>query len=251
MFKASLSDIGIFRDSISTIAELIDEGTFKIRKDGISLLATDRAMVAAVDFKISSSAFEKYEIDKDIAIGLNITNLLSVLKRAGADDKLSLSLQDSKLEVFIEGASRRRFVLPLLDLSEEDLPQIQQLEEQFSSRVVLRPSILQSGIDDAEIIADSVLIRTSNNKFVMKAEGDISQAELELEKGNEALIEIKSDSEVKSRYPLDYLKKMVKAAKIADSVSIHFGQDFPAKLAFKSGDKVSLNMILAPRVSEE
>ncbi|MFQ6120306.1 MAG: DNA polymerase sliding clamp, partial [Methanosarcinales archaeon] len=60
MFKATITDVNLLRDSISTIAELIDEGIFKIAKDGISLVAADRAMVAVVDFKILSTAFEKY-----------------------------------------------------------------------------------------------------------------------------------------------------------------------------------------------
>lgn len=247
MFKATLTSPAIFINSIATIGELIDEGIFKLSKDGISFIAADRAMVAVVDFKISSQAFDKYEIDEEQSIGLNVTNFLSVLKRCSASDKLSLSLLDAKLEVTIENSSKRKFLVPLLDLQQEEVPPIDQLE--FAAKAVVKPSILQSGIDDAEIIADAVLFETSGNKFLMKAEGDISRAELELEKGNEALLELK-DGGAKARYPLEYLKKMIKAAKIADSVSVQFGQDYPMKLEFNAGDKVRLSMVVAPRVSE-
>lgn len=248
MFRATLTSPAIFINSIATIGELIDEGIFKLSKDGISFIAADRAMVAVVDFKISSQAFDRYEIDEEQSIGLNVTNFLSVLKRCSASDKLSLILHDAKLEVIIENSSRRRFLVPLLDLQQEEIPPIDQLE--FTSKAVIKPAILQSGIEDAEIIADAILFETSSNKFLMKAEGDISRAELELEKGNEALLELK-DGNAKARYPLEYLKKMIKAAKIADSVSIQFGQDYPMKLEFKAGDKVRLSMVVAPRVSED
>src|SRR3972149_9537634 len=99
MFKATLSEPNLLISSISTIAELIDEGIFKISKEGISLIAADRAMVAVVDFHLSSSAFEQYDFDKEQAIGLNISNLLAVLRRVAGSDKLTLSLQDSKLEI--------------------------------------------------------------------------------------------------------------------------------------------------------
>jgi len=249
MFKATISDINLLRDSISTIAEIIDEGIFKIDKKGIGLIAADRAMVAVVDFKILSPAFDNYDVDKEQAIGLNIGNLLSVIKRAGAGDKISLSLKDAKLEIVIENSSKRRFVIPLIDLSQEEVPPIEQLE--FTARVEIKPEIIESGIADAEVVADSVLFEASSAKFSMKAEGDISFTQLELEKGNESLVELKSDKETKARYPLDYLKKMIKAAKIADSVSLEWGQDYPMKLGFKSMNKVSLTMILAPRVMEE
>ncbi|MEM5834678.1 MAG: proliferating cell nuclear antigen (pcna) [Candidatus Aenigmatarchaeota archaeon] len=249
MFKAKLSDVSLLRDSISTIAELIDEGIFKITKDGISLTAADRALVAVVDFKISSKAFDEYEVEKEQSIGVNMGNFLSVLKRAGSGDKVSLRLQDSKLEVILENSSRRRFVVPLIDLSQEEVPPIEQLE--FTSKAELKPEILEAGIEDAEVVSDSVLFEASREKFSMIAEGDISSAQLELEKGNEALLELKADGNVRARYPLDYLKKMVKAAKIADSVTLEWGQDYPMKLSFKLEDKLSLNFVLAPRVMEE
>jgi proliferating cell nuclear antigen len=248
MFKATLAEAHWLTDSIATIGELIDEGVFKIAKDGITFTAADRALVAVVDFKISSSLFEKYELDKETQIGLNITNLLSVMKRASADDKLSLNLSESKLEIVLENDSKRRFHLPLLDLGQEEVPPIDQLE--FKAIAELKPEVIQYGIADADVVSDSVLFEASDNKFGMKAEGDISSAQLELEKGNSALINLKSEKEVQARYPLDYLKKMIKAAKLAESVTLQWGQDYPMKMSFKSGDKVQLSFVIAPRVSE-
>ncbi len=248
MFKATLAEPQLLVNSISTIAELIDEGLFKISKNGISLVAADRAMVAVVDFSLSLGAFQNYELEEEQTIGLNITNLLSVLKRATSNDKISLNLHGKKLEILLDGSSKRKFTVPLLDLSQEEVPPIDQLE--FTAGAEIKPEVLQSGVDDAEIISDSVVFEISPSIFLMKAEGDVSRAELELEKGNQALIDIKSDSNAKSRYPLDYLKKMMKAGKVADSVGIKFGQDYPMKLSFKSGDKCSLQFILAPRVAE-
>jgi proliferating cell nuclear antigen len=248
MFKATLAEAHWLTDSVATIGELIDEGVFKIAKDGITFTAADRALVAVVDFKISSSLFEKYELDKEMQIGLNITNLLSVMKRASADDKLSLNLSESKLEIVLENDSKRRFHLPLLDLGQEEVPPIDQLE--FKAIAELKPEVIQYGIADADVVSDSVLFEAGDNKFGMRAEGDISSAQLELEKGNSALINLKSDKEVQARYPLDYLKKMIKAAKLAESVTLQWGQDYPMKMSFKSGDKLQLSFVIAPRVSE-
>src|SRR5438445_7469058 len=199
MFKAVITDIPLLRDSISSIAEIIDEGIFKINKDGIGLVAADRAMVAVVDLNIFSKAFEKYELDKDIAIGLNVSNLLYVIKRASPNDKITMNLENNKLELLIEGSSKRRFTIPVLDLSQEEVPPIDQLE--FTSESEVKPEVIESGIQDAEIVADSVLFEASPSKFVMRAEGDVNKAELELEKGNVSLLSLKADQEVRSRYP--------------------------------------------------
>ena len=43
---------------------------------------------------------------------------------------------------------------------------------------------------------------------------------------------------------------MIKGSKISDKVKLNLGTDYPMKLEFK-GDNIALNMVLAPRVSEE
>lgn len=249
MFKATLADVNLMRDSVATISEIIDEGIFKITKRGISFIAADRAMVAVVDFFIAASAFEKYELDAEQGIGLNILNFLSVIKRAGSGDKITFELKGAKLHVLIEGASKRRFVVPLLDLSDEEIPPVDQLA--FKSKAQMKSDVLKNGIDDADIIGDSVILQTTPTMFGMIAEGDISKAELELEKGNEALVALNAAAPTKSRYSLEYLKKMVKAAKLSDSVTLEQGTDYPLRMGFAAGDKARISFILAPRVTED
>ena len=47
-FEAKLDDISLLRDSIATIAELIDETELNIREFGIQMIASDRAVVVVV-----------------------------------------------------------------------------------------------------------------------------------------------------------------------------------------------------------
>jgi hypothetical protein len=85
----------------------------------------------------------------------------------------------------------------------------------------------------------------------MNASGDISSTELTLERGNDALLELSATGTVRARYPLDYLKKMIKASKLANEISLRWSTDYPMRMDFTSVDKISLGFVLAPRVSEE
>lgn len=250
MFKAVTKDVKLLRDSIDTISQLIDDGLFKLKKEGIELMASDRAMVSFVDFKLKASSFDEYECDKDISIGVNLLNLLTVLKRVNSNDKLTLNLdeKENKLEVILEGDSKRKFAIPLIEISKEDLPQIDKLE--FNASADIRSDIFEQGINDADIIADSVVIELSPDNLMMSAEGNSSKTELNLEKGNDALFDLNVKEKVNSRYSLEYLKKMIKGSKLADKTRIMLGKDFPLKIEFK-GENANLSMILAPRVSEE
>lgn len=248
MFVATLSDVKILKDSIDTIAQIIDEGNFRIKPNGIELMAADRAMVAVVDFKMDAEAFDSYACDKETTAGLNMLNFLTVLKRAGSDDKLTLRLSEDRMEILLEGNSRRRFAMPLIDITAEDVPSVAQFE--FPASADVEGIIISKGIDDADIVADSVIIEVDESSLKMFAEGGSSRAELKLEKGSPALLNITAPQTVKSRYPLDYLKKMMKAARLATNAKIQLGNDYPLRIDFE-GERAKLGFVLAPRVSEE
>jgi len=249
MFKSTISDCNILKDSISTIGELIDEGIFKINKNGLSLLAADRAMVALVDFKMPATIFDEFNVDEEQNIGINISSLVSVLKRIKPKDKLSMEVKDNKLELTMKNGSTRRFVVPLLDISQDELPSTEKLD--FKAKIKVNTDTLKNGIEDADIIGDSVVFEATNSKFGMKAAGDINSAELVLEKGNKQLLDLSVEGHIRSRYPLDYLKKIIKAGKIAKETSLKWSKDYPMQVGFKDIDKFEMNFILAPRVQED
>ncbi len=248
MFKATLSDVDLLRNSIPVIAEIIDEANFVADKNGISMLAPDRTMVSVVDFRLLSSAFDEFKAEEKVSLGLNLANLTSVLKRLKSGDKLTLSYDGKKLIVRVTGRSTRTFEIPLIDVKLEK-PPIEQLA--FNAKVHIDSSILEEGIADAEIISDSVFFEADPKTFSASAKGDISSARLEMKKGDEGLIDLQAAEHVRSQYPLDYLRKMVKASRLCPQAVLEFGKDYPMRLDFRLIDKLQMTFILAPRVSEE
>ncbi len=250
MFELTISDTDVLKNSISIASEIIDEGIFKINKDGMRFLAADRAMVAVIDLFIGAQAFEKYDLTEDAAVGVNMANFVSILRRADSADKITLKKEDgrNKLKIIISGVSARRFEVPLLDMPETETPPTDKLT--FSSFVDINSSLLAQGVADAEIVSDIVIFEADPAHFRIKSEGDSTVTELEVEKGNPLLLKLESDGTNKSGYPLDYLKKMVKASKLAEIASVRFSSDFPMKMEFGNGDKFRMSFVLAPHVIE-
>jgi proliferating cell nuclear antigen len=246
--KVTIAEPEVLITTVATAAEIIDEGIFKFGKDGISLTAADRAMVAVIDFLISKDAFEEYEVEEEKEVGLNMTNFLSLLKRARGSDKVSLELAENRLILTIFNGTKRRFTVPLLQLTREEIPPIDQLE--FKATVTLKPEVLEDAIKDASVITDAVTFQATKEYFKIIAEGDVSQAELELRQGDEGLVDLQVQENSKAKYPLDYLEKILKAAKISDEVTIKFAQDYPMRIDFKYEGKARISMVVAPRVSE-
>lgn len=249
MFKAKLSDVALFRDSLACIAELITEGSFRVKKDGIHLAAADPTMVSMVDFSFLSTQFDSYKTAGEQVLGLNLDNFLSILKRAGASDKLLLEVDEdsNKLSITLEGTSTRTFTLPLIDVEAADLPE---MKLDFPATVEVKTGVLEDGVGDASIVTDTIVLGAGPDGFTMTARGDLNQVELKVDKKSKDLVSLNAKEAVASKFSLDYVKKMVKAAKLADAVKLELGKDFPARLTFRALDRMQLVYILAPRVED-
>ena len=124
MFKITLGNADLLKNSIPIIAEIIDEGVFKVDAKGLSLVSPDRSMIAMVDFHLLSTAFEDFKVTGENNVGLNLTNLVAVIKRIKTGEKVVLSKEDGSniLEVVMKGKGVRKFEVPLLNISSEKPP---------------------------------------------------------------------------------------------------------------------------------
>jgi len=248
--KLSLAEPKYLKESISIISELVSEARFKITKDAIELVAMDPANVAMVIFKLLSSAFVEYDIDKEMSVAINLGNMKQVLRRAKPTDTLHLELDNekNKLIIKLKGKSTRTFSLPILELEEKDqkIPQLQ-----FPVTITTTSSSLSEAIEDVDIVAESVSFITEKNIFTIEGEGDLSKAKIEMKSDDETKIVCDNEDKIKAKYSIEYLKKMISASKVSDNVKIQFNKDYPLKMEFLDVDKVLLSFILAPRVDND
>jgi proliferating cell nuclear antigen len=246
--KLTLAEPKYLRDSVLIISELVNEVRFKITPQAIELVAMDPANVAMVIYKLFSSCFTEYEVKKGAEIAINLNNLKQILKRAGPNDMLTLEVTtENRLQIQIKGASTRTFSIPLIELEEKEqkIPELN-----FSVTITTPCSVFNSAIEDADIVAESVTFIADDKKFVVQAEGDLSKAKVEI-KGDDTKIVTHTKDTIKSKYSVEYLKKMTSGSKLAENVDLSFNKDYPLKLEYKEIDKVMLSFILAPRVESD
>ncbi|MFB6199974.1 MAG: proliferating cell nuclear antigen (pcna) [Candidatus Nanohaloarchaea archaeon] len=251
MFKAELEEVGLIKDSMKTISDLISEGLFQLTDDGIRLVAADPAMVALVDFKLEKDVFESFELNEEDKVGLNLENFYSILRRANSSDTITFEVDEdeSKFKITMENGSTRNFSLPILNLSEDDIPDTESLD-QFTVTAELETSVLENAIKDAMVVGDSVKINATDKELNIAAEGDQSNVEFTVTGDSEGVMEI-DGSEAQSMFSLDYLNSMIGAKRLSDTMTLRIGQDFPMRLEFIVPEKADLSFVLAPRIEED
>lgn len=248
--RLSLAEPKYLKDSISIISELVNEGRFKITKDSIELVAMDPANVAMVIFRLLSSSFIEYNVEKPIEICVNLNNMKQILKRAKSSDTLVMELSENKLVMQLRGHTTRTFSIPLIELdgSQQKIPELS-----FPLTIETSSNVLNEAIEDADVVGESVSFIIENKKFLISSKGDLSKAEIIIKEDEETKIKSNTQDTIKSKYSIEYLKKMVNGSKISDDgrVVIQFNRDYPLKLEYKTINKVQISFILAPRVEND
>lgn len=247
--KLVLADSKHFKDSISIASELVNEVKFKATTDGLEMVAMDPANVAMVILKILSSCFIEYKVDTTEEVTISLANLKQILRRVKADDVLSLeTTEDSKLKVQLKGKTVRSFSLPLLELDdrEQRVPELT-----FPITVEMPSSLLTESIEDVSVVAESVTLLGDKNELLVKAQGDLSKAFIEIKNDETTIIKTDSEDKFKGKYSLEYLRKMMSGSKISDKVHVSFNTDYPLKIEYKVIDRVAMSFILAPRVDND
>jgi proliferating cell nuclear antigen len=205
-----------------------------------------------IDFEWPKSIFAEYVCTEPSKICLNISELLKLLKRAGKDEAVELSLDDKtgRLLVTISGKYNRNFTMPTLEASEEEVPTP---KISFNVKAKTTTAGLSQAIEDAQLVSDHVRIEAEPEKLTLNASGDLMGATITLQKGNDALLELDVKENAKATFSLSYLTEIIKAASATSEIAtLEFSSDMPVKIDFQQQVKEGkLTFFLAPRIETE
>lgn len=237
----------VWKYSIIAISKIIEEASFRVNENGVRLRAMDPSGVALVDFYIPRNAFYEYELTGEVNVGVNMNELAKVLRRARKGDELVLEVsQAGKLGVYFEGRGSRRFTLPSIELSYQEVPEIS-FNETFKCKLL--PKLFKDVVKELEAISDSVelYVPANSDTLYFKAESEIAEAEIVFSGSSGALIEYESTGEARSKYTIDYLSDIATASQAAETLSIAFGVETPLKLVYELPSGGTLQFYVAPR----
>ncbi|MBX5327949.1 MAG: proliferating cell nuclear antigen (pcna) [Candidatus Bathyarchaeota archaeon] len=251
MFKLKVADAKLLRDMVTSISILVDEATFKLDPEGMKLRAMDPSRVAMVDFEWPKTVFEEYMCTEPTKMCINISELLKLLKRAGKDEVVELSLDEKtgRLQLKITGKYSRNFTMPTLEASEEEVPTPKLT---FNVKAKTTTQGLSQAIEDAQLVSDHVRIEADAEKIVFNATGDLMGATITLQKGSDTLLDLEAKEPSKSTFSLSYLSEIIKTASAtSDIATMEFSTDMPIKIDFQQTKEGKLTFYLAPRIETE
>lgn len=228
------------------------EAVVTCREDGWYSEITDAATATVVNQTLDAAAFEHYEADGGLELGMNLDKLHDFVSTADGDTlvELSYNAERRKLEVDIGTAD---FTMALIqpdsirnakDVSEMDII------DGMVADVTVESAALDHGIDVTAMVSNHVTFyadpdRESPVHFV--AEGDIDDMTVRY---GESLQEGSTvDGEAESIYSLDYLESLSAVMPDDADVRLRFGDEWPLRFDYGYADgNAEVIIMLAPRI---
>jgi proliferating cell nuclear antigen len=242
--KLVFEDAQQFKRCVDAIAALVEEAEFTVSQDSFSLKATDPSQISMIDFLMPKKAFKEFQVDKPLKLGLDLGYLSQVMSRGKAKESLTLELDNEKnrLNLQFTGSGKRKFAVPLIDVSGQELPNP---KIDFEAEIKFKSSILQDALKDASLISTHLLLGVTPEHFFVKAKS--SKGELNNETGKKEMVDFNVKKECQAMYPLDYLQDMLKAAASGDEITMHLKANAPVQISYLIGE-ASVTYYLAPRI---
>jgi proliferating cell nuclear antigen len=249
MFKLSVTAVKPLTDLIALINVIQTEAVFRLDPEKLCFRMMDASRVAMLNLEVPKEFFDaEYVVPEQTVLTVNVTELLRLLKRAGKDDKATLTLLgNGKLELCFNGRCERKFTVPTLESTVEECPPLPKVD--FKVKAALVASVLNSSFEDAGLVSDHVHVEAENiEKLVLTADGDLMGATITLQKGSADLLSLTVEAPSKAVFSLNYLREIVKAAEaLADIVNLEYSTDMPLKLDFVN-QQCKIEFYLAPRL---
>ena len=243
MFEIKIDDARYWKNCVDSIVSLIDEGSFSISKEGISLKAMDPSGISMISFFIPNKAFAKFDVDKPATIGLNIENLGKILASSRSEEQLVMKESGNKFLVeFIGKNSRRKYKLPMIDVK-KDADKEPKIE--FDSVVEVRSDSLKEILKDANLLSTHVGFKTDKDSFVVIAKGDAGELEEEHMNNADVIKKINASKASSATFNLDYMERMISACPSNSVMTLSIKTEEPIRIDYKIGD-ANVSYYLAP-----
>jgi len=224
-----LDKVEPWKRAIDAISYFISEGNFRFNDEGISLKAVDPSQIVLVNFHLPKTAFGKFNIEPTF-VGVDLIELSKIMARALPQDKMVITLNDSEMQLKLEGDITRSFAIPLLDVSEAE---VKMPSSNFDATIQINARILKEALKDASLFGSSVVLRVKGNQMLIEARG--SSGTLQSVAKQAKSISIKSDKDVMSKYSLNFLQNIVKDAEPEQKITLQMRNDAAMRVTYKIG----------------
>jgi proliferating cell nuclear antigen len=238
------------KNLLKTVGVLVDEATFKLTPQGLTLRAMDPSRVAMIDLAIPREGCEEHLCPEEIKFCFSIDRYLqATLKNINKEDAVRIDINTGlgKMNTRLFGKLTRQFSMPLLEGSDEEAPR-PKLDFKYSAKLVLED--VNTLFKDN--VSDHVRIVGTQDGLTFEETGDLENLTVTLQKGGDSVLNIEAKEDAKATYAVSYLKEFLKELKsLTDIIEVSYSTDIPMRISADLGQLGTISFYVAPRITSD
>ncbi|KAL8660609.1 MAG: hypothetical protein Q9202_006385 [Teloschistes flavicans] len=215
----------------------------------------DNSHVALVSMMLKAESFSPFRCDRNIALGINLSSLMKVLRCAQNEDILTLKADDAPdvVNLVFETSDSDRlseYDIKLMDIDQEHLgiP-----ETEYAATISMPSAEFQRICRDLMALSESVAIEATKDGVKFSCTGDIGNGAVTLRshtnvENPEKNIEISLSEPVALTFSLKYLVNFCKASGLSGTVKLCLSNEVPLLVEYTLASNSYLRFYLAPKV---
>ena len=247
-------------DTASNVLEL---GVLNVKADGLYLSGMDSSHVSFIKVEINEDDFETYDYTQDISLGINLKELVKILKCSDDKDQIEISCDSleksttTNLQIKFYGSGiNRKYSLKLLYIDEDE---IEVPDMDYPMEFEMRSKLFNNLINSITVIeGDYIKFNVYEQKLMLQSCSDTSELNIEILKESrniEKKIVKKQDNKFvtkkimqkeyelyscegnfTSTINLNFIKLVSKAFSISPYVLCHVAPSSPLRMDFMLND---------------
>jgi proliferating cell nuclear antigen len=263
---AKLSSPTIFKQTIDAMKDLVKDVNFDCNESGIKVQCTDSSNVALVHLLLREAAFDEYQCDQPITLGVNVESLAKVFRMCGQNDKVTMTAgldgDSNKDRVNFEFHSTTDDRVADFDMRtiEIEADSLGVPDADYDVVVHMPSSEMKKAVGDLKEFGDALQVKTSKEGIRLSASGDIGTGNVLLKVRTtgkeEEDLQIKGanpEEPMDIRFGMRYLNLFVKATPLSKRCSFSLKTGEPFSLEYPLGEDGNgfIRFLLAPKVDDE
>ncbi|KAL8738618.1 MAG: hypothetical protein Q9181_000614 [Wetmoreana brouardii] len=248
----------LLKKVVDAIKDLVQDCNFDCNDSGIALQAMDNSHVALVSMMLKAESFSPFRCDRNIALGINLSSLMKVLRCAQNEDILTLKAEDAPdvVNLVFETSDSDRlseYDIKLMDIDQEHLgiP-----DTEYAATISMPSPEFQRICRDLMALSESVAIEATKDGVKFSCSGDIGNGAVTLRshtnvENPEKNIDINLSEPVALTFSLKYLVNFCKASGLSGTVKLCLSNEVPLLVEYTLASNSYLRFYLAPKIGDE
>jgi len=242
---------------IAAISEVVGDVNFECRAQGMSLQAMDSSHVSLVSMLLRADAFEPWECEDNVQLGIHLDHLTRLLKCMHAKDSLEMNYSNGdELDFIFKSLTEERVAHFSLKMMEVDAEHLGIPETDYKTCVKMSSMEFMRICRDLSF-GDTLTINVTKDEISFSAMGDLGCGTMSMRNSTATDEEepdatmIDSRENISQAFALRYLQNFTKATPLAKVVTLRMTPDVPLMVEYKIDEVGYIRYYLAPKIDVE